>query len=61
VRVTIQLIDARNDLHVWANNFERELVNEFATQSEIVAEISHSTHLQLQPETAQAVKWMPRL
>ena len=35
VRVTVQLINAHNDLHLWANNYERELVDEFATQSAI--------------------------
>ncbi len=51
VRVTIQLIDARNDHHLWANNFERELVDVFATQSELSKEISNSLHLEIQPET----------
>ena len=31
VRVTIQLINAHNDMHLWANNYERELVDSFAT------------------------------
>ncbi len=59
VRVTIQLINAQNDLHLWANNYERELVNEFATQSALATEISDSIHLELQPESVGALEGMP--
>lgn len=51
VRVTVQLIDARNDCHLWASNFERELIDVFATQSELAKQISDSLHLEIQPET----------
>ena len=59
VRVTIQLINAHNDLHLWANNYERELVNEFATQSALAKEISDSIHLELKPESVGALEGMP--
>jgi len=50
MRVAIQLIDADNENHLWANNFERELVDVFATQSELAKEISNSLDLEIQPE-----------
>ncbi len=59
VRVTIQLINAHNDVHLWANNYERELVDEFATQSALAGEISDSIHLELQPESVGALEGMP--
>ena len=59
VRVTIQLIDAKNDHHIWANNFERELLDVFATQSELSKEISDSLHLELQPESVGTLAGMP--
>lgn len=59
VRVTIQLIDASNDNHLWANNYERELVDVFATQSAIAREISDSIHLELQPESVGTLEGMP--
>ncbi len=59
VRVTIQLIDALNDRHMWASNFERELVDVFATQSELAREISNSIHLEIQPETVGNLANMP--
>ncbi len=59
VRVTIQLIDASNENHLWANNFERELVDVFATQSELAREISNSLHLEIQPESVEKLEGMP--
>jgi adenylate cyclase len=35
VRIAVQLIDARNDQHVWAQNYERQLVEIFRVQEEI--------------------------
>jgi adenylate cyclase len=39
VRVTVQLIDARADRHVWAERYDRELADIFAIQDEITAAI----------------------
>jgi len=59
VRVTVQLIDASNDTHLWANNYDRELIDVFATQSAIAREISNSIHLAIQPETVGTLDDMP--
>jgi TolB-like protein len=50
VRITVQLIDAINDAHVWANNYDRELVDVFATQSEVARQITDSLHLEIRPD-----------
>jgi len=39
VRVTAPLIDARNDRHIWADRFDRELTDIFAVQDEITEKI----------------------
>jgi adenylate cyclase len=39
VRVTVQLIDAELDRHVWAERFDREMEDVFAIQDEVVASI----------------------
>jgi adenylate cyclase len=39
VRVTVQLIDAETDRHVWADRYDRELEDIFAIQDEITAAI----------------------
>ena len=35
VRVTVQLIDAANDEHIWANNYDRDLNDVFAIQTDL--------------------------
>ncbi len=39
VRITAQLIDARNDRHLWAERYDRELTDIFAVQDEITEKI----------------------
>jgi adenylate cyclase len=39
VRVTVQLIDAETDRHVWAERYDRELADIFAIQDEVTAAI----------------------
>jgi TolB-like protein/Flp pilus assembly protein TadD len=57
VRVTVQLIDAANDAHVWAENYDRELTaaNIFAIQSEVATAIAGALRTALTPaEQARA-------
>ena len=39
VRVTVQLVDAESDAHVWADRYDRELADIFAIQDEITSAI----------------------
>jgi adenylate cyclase len=39
VRITVQLIDAESDRHVWAERYDRELEDIFAIQDEVTAAI----------------------
>ncbi len=39
VRITVQLIDAETDRHVWAERFDRQLEDIFAIQDEVTASI----------------------
>ena len=39
VRITVQLIDARIDRHIWAERYDRELADIFAMQDEVTASI----------------------
>jgi TolB-like protein len=39
LRITAQLIEARSDTHLWSQTWDRELVDVFAIQDEIAAEI----------------------
>lgn len=61
VRITVQLIDAATDEHLWANNYDRALTmrNVFAIQSEISAEIASALKAALTPEEQLRLAVMP--
>ena len=42
VRITVQLIDASDGSHVWADRFDRNLEDVFAVQDEVVSKIVHA-------------------
>jgi TolB-like protein len=50
VRITVQLIDAATDRHVWAENFDRELTvaNIFSIQEEVADKIADAMQLEYQ-------------
>ena len=47
VRVTVQLIEASTDNHVWAENYDRKLDDVFAIQSEIALAIANQLKITL--------------
>jgi serine/threonine-protein kinase len=49
VRVNAQLIDARNDTHMWAEKYDRALADVFAIQSEIAQTIANQLQARLSP------------
>ena len=59
VRVTVQLIDASNDDHLWADNYDRKLDDIFAIQSEIAQKIALQLETELSPELAQRLAEVP--
>ncbi|MGD9340130.1 MAG: hypothetical protein PVG76_04265 [Chromatiales bacterium] len=61
VRVTVQLIDAATDVHLWAENFDRKLDDIFAIQSEIAQSIAAQLEAELSPEQAQRMAEAPTL
>jgi TolB-like protein/class 3 adenylate cyclase len=50
VRINAQLIDARNDAHVWAQTYDRDVADLFAIQSEIARTIADQLQARLLPE-----------
>ena len=59
VRVTAQLIDARNDTHVWAEKYDRELADVFTIQSEIAQTIADQLQAKLSPKEKAAIEEKP--
>jgi TolB-like protein/tetratricopeptide (TPR) repeat protein len=50
VRITLQLIDALTDEHLWAENFEREMRDLMALQSEVTRAVTRQIRVTLTPE-----------
>jgi TolB-like protein/Flp pilus assembly protein TadD len=59
VRVNAQLIDARNDAHLWAQTYDRDLANVFAIQSEIAKAIAGQLEAKLSPREENAIERPP--
>lgn len=53
VRVTVQLVDARNDRQLWAESYEYELVDLVQLQSDIAAAIADQIQITLTPADKQ--------
>jgi TolB-like protein/Flp pilus assembly protein TadD len=56
VRLTAQLIDARQDRHLWGNNYEREMTDVLALQSDLVQAITGELRVQLTPQESERLK-----
>ncbi len=54
VRVNVQLINATNDEHLWASNYDRDLTDVFAIQTDLAQKIAAELQAKLSPsEKAQ--------
>ena len=49
VRLNVQLIDANTDEHVWANDYDRDVTDVFAIQSDLAREIANALQAKLSP------------
>jgi len=59
VRVTVQLIDAERDEHLWAENYDRTLTDIFAIQSDIALAIARQLKAELSPEALASIQEVP--
>ena len=59
VRINVQLIDASNDKHLWAQVYDRELTDVFAIQSELAQEIASALKATLSPDEQQLIERKP--
>jgi eukaryotic-like serine/threonine-protein kinase len=59
VRVSAQLIDARNDAHLWAEHYDRDVADVFAIQTEIAQQIADQLHSKLSPAERAAIAERP--
>src|SRR5262249_14707403 len=49
IRVNVQLIDANNDEHIWAEDYDRDLTDVFAIQTDLAQKIASALQAKLSP------------
>lgn len=59
VRITIQLIRASDDSHLWSHKYERDLRDVLEVQSEVARSVAREVHATLRPVEAQRLA-LPR-
>jgi len=57
--VTVQLIDALTDRHLWANRYDRTLADSLGLQGELAAEIAEALRVTLSPDEKARVETKP--
>jgi TolB-like protein len=59
VRVNVQLIDATNDEHLWANDYDRDLTDVFMIQSDLAQKIAAELQAKLSPSEKVQIERKP--
>ena len=59
VRVNVQLINAENDEHIWAEDYDRELTDVFAIQTDLAQKIASSLQAKLSPNEKARIDQRP--
>jgi TolB-like protein/Tfp pilus assembly protein PilF len=59
VRVNVQLINANNDDHIWAEDYDRDLTDVFAIQSDLAQKIANELRAKLSPSEKAQIEHKP--
>ena len=59
IRITAQLIDARTDIHTWAEYYDRKLSDVFAIQSEVAEKIATELKANISASERAAIQSQP--
>lgn len=59
IRLTVQLIDARTDRHLWAESYDRTISDALTLQGELAKEIAAALRATLSPEEKKIVEQKP--
>src|SRR6476469_658831 len=59
VRVSVQLINANNDEHIWAEDYDRDLTDVFAIQTDLAQKIASSLQAKLSPNEKERLDRQP--
>ena len=59
VRVNVQLINANNDEHIWAEDYDRDLTDVFAIQTDLAQKIALALQAKLSPDEKERLDRQP--
>jgi TolB-like protein/Flp pilus assembly protein TadD len=59
VRVNVQLINANNDEHIWAEDYDRDLTDVFAIQTDLAQKIASALQAKLSPNEKERLDRQP--
>ena len=59
VRISVQLIDAGTDEHLWSETYDRELADIFAIQSDVAQQIAEALKAHVSPEERTRIEHRP--
>jgi len=59
VRVNVQLINAEDDEHIWADDYDRELTDVFAIQTDLAQKIANELRAKLSPNEKAQMEHKP--
>jgi len=59
VRVNVQLINAENDQHMWAEDYDRDLTDVFAIQTDLAQKIAGELKAKLSPSEKEQIERKP--
>jgi adenylate cyclase len=59
IRITTQLIDVAGDKHLWAQNYDRELDDVFAVQSDIARQVANALRVRILPRDQTLIDKTP--
>lgn len=59
VRVSVQLIDAEADDHLWAESYDRSLEDVFAVQSDVARAVATALEAELSPQEVDQICYQP--
>ncbi len=59
VRITVHLIDAINDKHLWAESYDRDIKDLFAIQSDVAQQIAKALKAEITPEVKERIEYIP--
>ena len=59
IRIIVQLINGRNDQHLWAETYDRQFKDVFVVQSEIAQQVAFAMKVKIDPEVKERIEKKP--